>query len=86
MLAVALVLILGFGLFCVYGSDDMLSKTEYSLYAWCIALFMLFCCVGCVFWLYEAASYDALIKYEKNELILEKQIQVDTSYLIKKLK
>ena len=86
MLAVTLILILGFGLFCVYGSDDMLSKTEYSLYAWCIALFMLICCVLCVFGLYEAASHDALIKYEKKELVLEKQIQVDTSYLIKKLK
>ena len=86
MLAITIVLILGLALFCVYASDDMLSKTEYSLYAWCIALFLFVCSVGSVLLINECASYNALIRYEKKEIALEKKIQIDTSYSIKKLK
>ena len=86
MLAITIILILGFGLFCVYASDDMLSKTEYSIHAWCIALFLCVCCIGSVLLMFESASYDALIKQEKHQIILEKQIQIDTTYSIKKLK
>lgn len=83
MLAITIILILGFGLFCMYAAKDMLSKTEYTIYAWCIALFLSICCIGCVLLLYESALYNALIKHEKQEVILEKQIQIDTAYSIK---
>lgn len=86
MLVITIILILGFGLFCVYASDDMRSKTEYSIYAWCIALFLCVCCIGSVLLIFESASYDALVKLERHEIMLEKQIQIDTTYSIKKLK
>lgn len=86
MLAVTVIMILGFGLFCAYSADDILHKTPRSIYAWCIALFIFVCSVGCVLLIYESASYTALIKQEKKEIVLEKQIQIDTSYSIKKLK
>lgn len=86
MLVVTIIMILGFGLFCIYGAKDMQSKTQYTLHAWCIALFIFICCIGCVLLIYESAAYNVLIKYEKKEIALEKQIQIDTSYSIKKLK
>lgn len=86
MLLVLIILILGFGLFCAYSSEDLLSKTSLSVHAWLIALFMFVCCAVCVLMIHEGASKDALIKQEKKEIMLEKQIQVDTSYSIKTLK
>ena len=86
MLAVTIIMILGFGIFCIYGSNDMRSKTENTLYAWFIALFIFVCSVGCVLLIYESAYYSGLIKQEKKEIVLERQIQIDTSYFIKKLK
>lgn len=86
MLVITIIMILGLALFCIYASDDMRRKTEYAFYAWCIAAFLFICSIGGVLLIYESAAYTTLIKHEKNKIILERHIQIDTLYSIKKLK
>lgn len=87
MLVITIILILGFGWFCLYASGDMLDKTRGTAAAWIMAAVLFLCCVGCVFLLYyEDAAHRALVMQSKGEIELDVQIQTDTLYKIKHIK
>ena len=84
MLVIAILMILGFGIACIYSSEDLRERTQSSLFAWIMVVLLFLASVGSVLLFYESVSYDVLIKHQKGEITLEPIIHSDTTYTIKR--
>ena len=82
MLAIAIFLILAFGIICVYGSEDLLNRRPHSAIAWIMTIVIFLACVGSVVLFYESVAYNVLVKQYHGEISIEPIIQSDTTYFI----
>lgn len=84
MLVIAILVILGFGIACIYSSEDLRERTESSLMAWIMVVLLFLSSVGSMLLFYESVSYNILMKCQKGEITLEPIIHSDTTYTIKR--
>lgn len=86
MLAITILLIVSFGLFCLFAHEDVLEKTSLTVYARCIMLFILASLIGCLFLLQDEFKQKAILDYENGRYKIETVVKSDTTYFIKKNK
>ena len=84
MLVIAILMILGFGIACIYSSEDLRERNQNSIAAWILVITLFLSSIGSVLLFYESVSYNVLIKHQKGEITLEPIIHSDTTYTIKR--
>lgn len=84
MLVIAILMVLGFGIACIYSSEDLRERTQSSLVAWIMIVLLFLSSIGSMLLFYESVSYNVLIKHQKGEITLEPVIHSDTTYTIKR--
>ena len=82
MLVISILLILAFGITCIYGADDLLNRRPHSVIAWIMTIVLFLASVGSVVLFYESVAYNVLIKQYHGEISIEPIIQSDTTYFI----
>lgn len=70
--------------FCMMAGEDMIHKTDHTISAWAVVIFMLCATIGTVFALSDSVKTQAIVDYEQGKYYLEKEIYSDTTYFIKR--
>lgn len=86
MIGILIFCILGLAGFCMMAGEDMLHKTEHTIVAWTVAVFIACTAIGMIFLLSESIRTETVIDYEQGKYYLETEIYSDTTYIVKRCK
>ena len=86
MVGILIFCILGLAGFCMMAGDDMLHKTEHTVAAWTVAIFIACTAIGMIFLLSDTIRTEVIVDYEQGKYYLEAEIYSDTTYFVKRCK
>lgn len=84
MLVIAILMILGFGIACIYCSEDLKERNQNSITAWILVITLFLSSVGSMLLFYESVTYNSLVKHYHGEITIEPVVHSDTTYTIKR--
>lgn len=86
MLIISILLIISLASFCIFASKELTEKSPLSLAAWLIVLTIFTGIILCLISYKATITDQAILDYSSGKYKIEEVIQIDTTFIVKKIK